>query len=58
VFVVRAEVLLGCGFAALGITSVIVLILSIIEFKADWASKAKQYGEAAERLGALKATLR
>jgi hypothetical protein len=42
----------------LGITSVMVLILSIIEFKADWAGKAKQHGEAAERLAALKAKFR
>jgi hypothetical protein len=42
----------------LGVTSVIVLILSIIEFKVDWAGKANHHKEAAQRLANLKAKYR
>jgi hypothetical protein len=38
----------------LGITSVALMILSIIEYRVDWESMAQSHGEAVVRLGRLK----
>lgn len=42
----------------LGISSIVVLGLSIIEFRVDWEGKASEHGEAAERFAALKSKYR
>jgi hypothetical protein len=43
---------------AFGITSVIILIISVIELRVRWKEVAGKFGEAADRLGALKAKYR
>lgn len=42
----------------LGLVSVIVLLISITEFRVDWASESGKHGEAVARLGVLKAKYR
>ena len=42
----------------IGLGSVVVLVLSIAEFRADWGSAAARHGEAVTRLAALKAQYR
>jgi hypothetical protein len=42
----------------LGITSVVLMVLSIIEYRVDWEGLAQSHAEAVQRLGRLKAKYR
>ena len=43
---------------AMGIVSVILLVLAIVGFRVDWAARGRSHAHAVERLGRLKASFR